>query len=81
MPGMNGLEAVKRIRAALPLTKVVFLSMHNSPLFLRRAMETGGDAYVLKVAAGEELVAAIEAVLAGQRYVSRGLERHRRRAR
>ena len=81
MPGMNGLEAVKRIRAALPLTKVVFLSMHNSPLFLRRAMEAGGDAYVLKVAAGEELVAAIEAVLAGQRYVSRGLERHRRRAR
>ncbi|MCX6586046.1 MAG: response regulator [Acidobacteria bacterium] len=44
MPGMNGLEAVKRIRTALPLTKVVFLSMHNSPLFLRRAMEAGGDA-------------------------------------
>jgi len=81
MPGMNGFEAVKRIRAALPLTKVVFLTMHNSPLFLRRAREAGGEAYVLKVAAGEELVVAIEAVLAGQSYVSQGLERQRKRRR
>src|SRR5215469_16059756 len=48
MPILNGIEAAKQIRKALPGTRFVFLSMHYDAIYVRKALEAGGSAYVLK---------------------------------
>ena len=73
MPQLNGFEAAKQIRAAFPSIKLVFLSMHSSPVYLRRAFETGASAYVLKAGAIEELENAVRKVFSGDIYLSPGL--------
>ncbi len=73
MPQLHGFEAAKRIRTALPSTKLIFLSMHSSPMYLRKAMEAGASAYVLKTGAVEELGNAIRSVMNGESYLSSGL--------
>jgi len=73
MPGMNGLEATRRITAAAPGVKVLCLSMHSDRRFVDAALQSGAHGYLLKECALEELVSAIHAVLAGQVYVSPGL--------
>jgi DNA-binding NarL/FixJ family response regulator len=73
MPGMNGLEATRRITAAAPHVKVLCLSMHSDRRFVDAALRSGAHGYLLKECALEELVIAIHAVLAGQIYVSPGL--------
>lgn len=75
MPQLNGVEAAKQIHAALPAAKLVFLSMHTTPIYVRKALEAGGSAYVLKAGATEELLEAIRQVLAGNIYLSPALSR------
>jgi len=72
MPQLNGLEAAKQIRAALPSAQIIFLTMHTNPLYLRKALEIGACGYVLKAGAAEELLDAIDQVLKGGRYISPG---------
>src|SRR5581483_9454820 len=48
MPELNGIEAAKQIHAAVPATNMIFLSMHTSPIYVRKAMEAGASGYVLK---------------------------------
>ncbi len=72
MPELNGLEAAKQIKSRLPSTKLIFLSMQTNPIYLRKALEVGADAYVLKAGAVEELAQAIHQVLSGRTYVSPG---------
>ncbi len=72
MPHLNGLEAAKRIHAELPSAKLVFLSMHTNPVYLRKAVESGARAYVLKTGAAEELSIAIRHALNGDLYFSPG---------
>ena len=77
MPGMNGVEALDAMRSNGVRAGVVILSMHSSAEHVFRAFEAGADGYLLKDAAGPELVAAVRAVRAGRRYLSealRGLE-------
>jgi two-component system response regulator NreC len=69
MPGMGGLAGVTRIRERHPELPVLVLSMHDEPEEVRRAFEAGASGYVLKTAADEELVRAIRAVAAGERYL------------
>jgi two-component system response regulator NreC len=69
MPGMGGLEGVARLRERHPELPVLVLSMHDEPEEVRRAFEAGASGYVLKTAADEELVRAIRAVAAGERYL------------
>jgi two-component system response regulator NreC len=69
MPGMGGLAAVGRLRDTHPEVRVLVLSMHDEADDVRRAFEAGAAGYVLKTAADEELVRAIRAVAAGERYV------------
>jgi two-component system response regulator NreC len=69
MPGMGGLEGVTRIRERHPELPVLVLSMHDDPEEVRGAFEAGASGYVLKTAADEELVRAIRAVAAGERYL------------
>jgi DNA-binding NarL/FixJ family response regulator len=70
MPGMNGIEAARRIRLASPETRMIALSMYGDAHYQKRMFEAGALAYVLKSEAIDDLVAAIEAVLRGERFVS-----------
>jgi DNA-binding NarL/FixJ family response regulator len=73
MPGMNGVEATRRIRAEAPRVKVLCLSMHSDSRFVQAALRSGAHGYLLKDCALLELVTAIRSVIAGQIYVSPGL--------
>ena len=73
MPGMNGLEATRRITAEAPGIKVLCLSMHTDSRFVKAAFRSGARGYLLKECALEDLVVAIHTVAAGQIYVSPGL--------
>ena len=70
MPGINGLQAAERILARLPQTRVIILSMHTAEEYVNRALALGVAGYLLKDAATRELKAALEAVVAGQNYLS-----------
>lgn len=72
MPILNGIDAAHEIKKYLPATKLVFLSMHSNAVYLRKALETGASAYVLKSGASEELLQAIEAAKKGFSYLSPG---------
>jgi DNA-binding NarL/FixJ family response regulator len=72
--GTNGIEATRRLREALPGLRVLVLSMHDHPEYVRAALGAGAGGYVLKDSPAEDIVAAIHAVCAGQRYLSAGLE-------
>ena len=62
MPGLNGIEAAKRIRQVSPASKIIFATQNNDAEIWIDAVSTGAD-YVLKVNAGSELLPAIEAAL------------------
>ncbi len=70
MPGLNGLQAAERILAQSPQTRVVILSMHAAEEYVNRALALGVSGYLLKDAATLDLQAALEAVAAGQTYLS-----------
>jgi DNA-binding NarL/FixJ family response regulator len=76
LPSLNGIEAALRIRQVSPRSKTLFLSLHNSPDVVQAALDTGALGYVRKTDAQSELLPAVDAVLRGQRYVSRGLKGH-----
>ena len=71
MPGMNGLEATRRIteNPEIP-TRVLIVSMHSDPEFVAEALRNGATGYVLKHAAGQELVKAMKAIGSGGTYLS-----------
>lgn len=70
MPFLNGFEAAKQIKKSLPHTRVIFLSQHLNPAYLKQALRLGASGYVLKAGATEELQQAIEAVLRGKTYIT-----------
>jgi DNA-binding NarL/FixJ family response regulator len=70
MPVMDGLEALRRLKAARPDTKVIFLTMHVDAQLATAALRAGASGYVLKHSAGEELVTAIQEVLQGRTYLT-----------
>ncbi|MBD3175678.1 MAG: response regulator [Armatimonadia bacterium] len=70
MPSLNGVDATQQLLEAHPRLKVIALSMHTERPFVLGMMEAGASGYVLKDAAWEELVHAIELVMAGQTYLS-----------
>lgn len=70
MPLVNGIEATRRLQQEQPQIKVVILTMHREGAYARRALEAGAAGYVLKVSAADELLAAVEAALAGTTYVT-----------
>jgi DNA-binding NarL/FixJ family response regulator len=70
MPLLNGFEAAKQIKKNLPSTKLIFLSQHLDPAYLKNALRLGASGYVLKSGAIEELQVAIKAVLKGETYIT-----------
>ena len=70
MPVLNGFDAVRRIKASGSETRIIFLTMHDDATLLSEAFRCGASGYILKQAAGEELVNAIREVAHGNNYVS-----------
>jgi two-component system, NarL family, invasion response regulator UvrY len=73
MPGMGGLEALRRIRAHHPQARILALSAHEDPLHARQALREGARGFLSKRSAPEALLEAITAVAAGQRYLDGAL--------
>ncbi|HEX2302682.1 MAG TPA: response regulator transcription factor [Gaiella sp.] len=69
MPGKSGIEGMPAVLQAVPQAKVLVLSMQDDPRYVREAFEVGAAGYVLKEAADTEVVGAVRAVAAGERYV------------
>jgi two-component system, NarL family, invasion response regulator UvrY len=69
MPGMGGLEAMRRIRARNPAARVLALSAHDDPMHARRALREGALGFLSKRSAPEALIEAISAIAAGRRYI------------
>jgi two-component system, NarL family, response regulator NreC len=69
MPGKSGIEAMPALRQAVPEGKVLVLSMQDDPRYVREAFDAGASGYVLKEAADTEVVGAVRAVAAGERYL------------
>lgn len=73
MPGLNGIEVLRRLHQTHPSTKVIMLSMHRDEDRVLTAMGAGASAYLLKDAPIDEVSRAIEIVQAGGTYLSAGL--------
>jgi DNA-binding NarL/FixJ family response regulator len=70
MPGIDGLEFIKTIRNDFPPTKIIVLSLHDEPHFIRNIMKLRVQGYILKNDASSELVEAVERVLDGKTFFS-----------
>jgi len=73
MPGLSGTEVTTRLKATTPAVKVIALSVHEELSYVRALMEAGAHGYVLKRSAGEVLIEAIRAVVAGGQYLDSSL--------
>jgi len=70
LPGIGGLEIARQIQRAAVRTQVIILSMHATEAYVAEALQAGAQAYVLKRSASSDLIAAINAVLQGRKYLS-----------
>ncbi len=73
MPILNGIDAAREIRKRLPQVKLLFFTMHTSPTYLQAALEAGANGYAVKSSDREKLLAAVETVLRGERYITPGV--------
>src|SRR5438046_3729375 len=70
LPGANGIELIKNIRAEFPRLPILVLSMHDESLYAVRALRAGADGYVMKHEAMGDVINAIRAGLTGHPYLS-----------
>jgi DNA-binding NarL/FixJ family response regulator len=70
MPVMSGLDALRQLKSEGSRARFIFLTMHTNALLATEAMRTGASGYLLKAAAGEELLEAIRAAMAGRVFLS-----------
>jgi two-component system, NarL family, invasion response regulator UvrY len=73
MPGMGGLEALRRIRARNDQARILTLSAHDDPMHARRSLQEGALGFLSKRSAPEALLEAISCVAAGRRYLDAAL--------
>ncbi|MFK4223662.1 response regulator [Streptomyces sp. NPDC019890] len=73
MPGRTGIEAARELHAEFPAVKIVILTTFGRPGYLRTAMESGADAFLVKDAPAAQLADAVRKVLAGERVIDPGL--------
>jgi DNA-binding NarL/FixJ family response regulator len=73
MPGLDGVEATRRIRAAVPTTRVLMLTMYDDDATVFTAMQAGAQGYLLKEAEQEEIVRAVRGVVAGEAIFGQGV--------
>ena len=76
MPGLNGLEAVTRVKKECPTTRVIMLSMHAGEEYFQQALDSGATGYLLKDADRVELELAIRTVIRGDTYFTPTVARY-----
>ena len=74
MPGLSGLTATEMILEARAETRIVILSMHDSPEYIATALRHGAKGYILKDVPTEEIRTAIDVVMAGEMYLCTGAQ-------
>jgi two-component system, NarL family, response regulator NreC len=74
MPNGSSIETIRRVRAEVPDTEIIALTMEDSPVFARQALDAGAIAYVLKDNADSELPVAVRSAARGEEYVSPRVE-------
>jgi DNA-binding NarL/FixJ family response regulator len=70
LPGRNGVELIKDIRAQLPDARILVISMHDESLYAERVLRAGGRGYVMKQEGGKKIMEALRQVLSGNVAVS-----------
>ncbi len=70
MPRLNGLDAGRQLKKAMPDVKLIFLTMNQDPAIATEAFRAGASGYLLKTSAGSELIKAIEEATSGRSYVT-----------
>ncbi|HZL87538.1 MAG TPA: response regulator transcription factor [Pirellulaceae bacterium] len=80
MPGLTGIEAATRLRAAGCQAKVVFLTVHEDQDYLQSALAAGAAGYVVKNRLASDLLPALRAVASGGRYISPSMPGYREEA-
>lgn len=70
LPGRDGLEVIPLVKKNSPKTKILIISMHGMPEYIRSAFKLGADGYLLKTADSDEFFVAINAMLRGSTYIS-----------
>jgi len=78
LPGINGIEAARRIRAVAPNSKIIFLTQESSPEVIQEAKSLGASGYVLKIGAETDLLTAVQVVLQGKQFFNDGTGDHDR---
>ncbi len=70
MPNLNGIEAARILKKAIPGVKIIILTMHADPVFAAEALEAGALGYVLKRSTSNDLIRAMHRALRGHRFIS-----------
>lgn len=73
MPGKNGLEVLRELKGMFPTFPVLMLSMHPEEQYAVQSLRAGASGYLMKASAAEELLLAVQKVLAGGRYIGAAL--------
>ena len=74
MPGMGGLEAIRRIKAKNPEIKILVFTMHDNVSFVEHAMDAGASGYITKNNAPNILIQAVRQIATGEKYIEPTLE-------
>jgi DNA-binding NarL/FixJ family response regulator len=69
LPGINGIEATTLIRKYAPAAKILAVSLHTQPVYAQKIMKSGASGYVTKTSSKDEMMKAIEDILAGKKYI------------
>ena len=69
MPEMDGIEATKQLKQLFPTIKILMLTMHSEPRFIKECLEVGAKGYVLKNISKDDLIKAVETVYQDKSYL------------
>jgi DNA-binding NarL/FixJ family response regulator len=72
LPGINGIEAARRIHTLVPNSKIIFLTQESAPEVIQEAKSLGASGYVLKMDAETDLLTAVQMVLQGKQFFNDG---------
>lgn len=73
MPGIGGLEAIRRISERNPEIKILVFSVHDEQVYIQRALDAGAKGYVTKNSAPDILIEAVKHIAKGHQYIEQGL--------
>jgi DNA-binding NarL/FixJ family response regulator len=71
LPGISGLETLRKVKEKWPMLRVLMLSMYTQEQYTKRAFAYGASGYLTKDSAPEELIMAIKKIMAGKKYIDR----------